>query len=297
MLINAASLRSLYTAFNASCKNGLGMADSKRSVIATAINSTTSENEYGWLGKFPGMRKWVGDRVINSISNHGYTIKNEDWEDTIGVDRNHIKDDNLGIYSAMFQEMGRAAEAHPDELCFGLLKAGFAEKCYDGQFFFDSDHPVLDKYNKPQSVSNSGGGAGVPWFLIDDTRALKPIIFQLREALNFVSKDDPKDDNVFMRKEYLYGVDARYNVGFSFWQFAFGSKQDLEVGSYKDARARMRQMKGDFGRPLGIRPTTLVVPPEYEEAGLEILNAERNDAGATNVWKGTAKLEVVDWLS
>jgi phage major head subunit gpT-like protein len=44
-------------------------------------------------------------------------------------------------------------------------------------------------------------------------------------------------------------------------------------------------------------PRLLIVPPALEAAGLEILNAERDAAGATNVWRGTAELLVVPWLA
>jgi phage major head subunit gpT-like protein len=140
-------------------------------------------------------------------------------------------------------------------------------------------------------------GSGDAWYLIDDTRALKPVIFQERKAPQFVAKDSPTDSNVFMNKQFLYGVDSRCNVGFGFWQFAFGSKATLNAANYAAARAAMHSMKGDFGRPLGIRPSLLVVPPSLEAAAMEILNAERDAAGATNIWRGTAKLEIVPWLA
>ncbi|MFZ5746367.1 MAG: Mu-like prophage major head subunit gpT family protein [Pseudomonadota bacterium] len=297
MIINSGNLRTLGTGYKANFQNGLGMVTSQRGLVSTQIPSTTGREEYGWLGKFPGMRKWLGDRVVNSIATHDYAIKNEDWEDTIGVPRNDIEDDNWGIYAPMFTEMGRATEAHPDELVFALLKAGFSTPCYDGQYFFDTDHPVLDADGKPTSVANTDGGSGTPWFLIDDSRALKPIIFQMRKAPQFVAKDNPNDDNVFHRKEYLYGVDARYNVGFGFWQFAWGSKQTLNATNYAIARAAMMGMKGDYGRPLGIMPKLLVVPPALESAALKIVNNELGSGGESNEWKGTARVEVVPWLA
>jgi len=297
VIVNTGNLKTLGTGFSAAFKRGLGQAASQLAVIATTVPSTTGQNEYGWLGKFPKMREWLGDRVINSISQSDYVIKNKDWENTIEVDRNDIEDDNIGIYSPLFTEMGLATAAHPDELAWGLLKAGFATNCYDGQFFFDTDHPVLDENGEPQSVSNTGGGAGSPWFLIDDTRALKPIIFQERKKAQFVAKDSPTDDNVFSRKKFAYGVDARYNVGFGFWQFAYGSKQTLDAAAYKAARAAMMGMKGDYGRPLGIRPTLLIVAPANEEAALKIVNSEYGAGGETNPWKGTAKVVVVPWLA
>lgn len=297
MKINPGNLATLGVTFSSLYQQGLTMAPSQSMMVATTVPSSTGENEYGWLGKLPSMREWLGDRVINAATASDYTIKNRDFEQTIGVDRNDIEDDNIGIYSPLFTEMGRSTMAHKEELVFGQLKAGFDRPCYDGQNFFDTDHPVLDAAGNEIAVSNMQAGAGDAWYLIDDMRALKPIIWQERKAPMFVAKDRPDDDNVFLRKQFLYGVDSRCNVGFGFWQFAFGSKATLNAANYAAARAAMLGMKGDFGRPLGVRPGLLVVPPSLEGAAMEILNAERDAAGATNVWKGTAKLEVVSWLA
>ncbi len=38
-----------------------------------------------------------------------------------------------------------------------------------------------------------------------------------------MSKTAETDDNVFMKKQFLYGADSRGNAGFGFWQMAFGS--------------------------------------------------------------------------
>ena len=51
------------------------------------------------------------------------------------------------------------------------------------------------------------------------------------------------------------------------------------------------------GRPFGVMPKKLVVPPALEQDGREILNAERNAQGATNLWRSTAEFVVVPWLS
>lgn len=297
MLVNAGTLRTLGIGFNTSFQRGLGRAPSQRDLIATTIMSATGQNEYAWLGKFPRMREWIGDRVINQMAASKYAIANKDYEGTIEVDRNDIEDDNIGIYAPLFEELGMGAETHPDELAFALLKAGFATNCYDGQYFFDTDHPVLDENGAVISVANTDGGAGTPWFLIDDTRPLKPVIFQLRKKAQLVAKDKLDDDNVFMRKKFLYGIDGRYNVGFSFWQFAWGSKQTLNPANYAIARAALMGMKGDYGRPLGIRPTKLIVPPSLEGAALKIVNNELGANGETNEWRGTAKVEVVSWLA
>ncbi|PAL25481.1 Mu-like prophage major head subunit gpT family protein [Sphingopyxis sp. GW247-27LB] len=295
--ITAGLLAGIFTGYSAAYNNGLGMAPPKRQIIATNVPSSSSKQEYGWLGKSRGMREWLGDRVVNRIQAHGYSITNKKWEQTEAVDVDTIEDDEYGVFTPLFQEMGRSTAAHPEELVWGLLKDGFNQPCYDGQNFFDTDHPVLDANGNPQSVSNSGGGAGAFWCIFDDTRALKPIIFQERLKPQFTQLNKPTDTNVFLQDEYLYGVKARYNVGFGFWQYIFGSQQALDKANLKAAFAALEGMKGDYGRPLGVTPTVLACGPSLREAALELLNAERDAAGATNVWKGTLRLEIVPWLA
>ncbi|ODR93532.1 hypothetical protein AUC70_11750 [Methyloceanibacter stevinii] len=301
MLVTNKNLESLRVGFKTLFQNAFDVAPSQYERVATVVPSTRGEEKYGWMGQIPMVREWFGDRVVQNLMEHDYAIKNKDFELTLGVNRNHIEDDSLGIYNPLFQEMGRATKAHPDLLTFSLLKDGFSTACYDGQYFFDTDHPVLDADGKETSVANTDGGAGQPWFLLDVSRALKPVIFQKRKDFEFVARDQLTDENVFSKKEFQYGVDARNNVGLGLWQFAWGSKQALTSAYYKAARTGLMGMKGDYGRPLGllsggVKPL-LVVGPSNESAGLKLLNSENAAGGETNEWKGTAELLVVPWLA
>jgi phage major head subunit gpT-like protein len=297
MLINAANLDNLRVGFKTSFQNGLKTTSSLYARVATDVPATTKTQKYGWLGKVPNVREWIGPRAVQNLQQHDYSITEKPWELTIGVDRDDIETDNLGIYTPLFQSMGESTGAKWDQLVFDMLKAGFATICYDGQYYFDSDHPVLDANGVSQSVANTDGGSGTPWFLLDLSRALKPIILQKRKDFEFVAKDRLNDDNVFNNREFIYGADARGNVGFGFWQFAWGSKQTLDAAHFATAFAAIEGMKGDYGRPLGLKPTALVVPPSLRESAQKLLNSEYASGGETNPWKGTAELIVVPWLA
>jgi phage major head subunit gpT-like protein len=297
MIINTANLDALRVGFKTDFTRGLGQAETAYARVATTVPSTAKSNKYGWLGKMPNMRKWIGERHVHGLAEHDYTIVNEAEELTIGVDRDDIEDDNLGVYKPMFEEMGMSVAARPDEMVFEALKNGFAQECYDGQFFFDTDHPVLDENGDTITVANTNGGSGTPWFLLCTKRPLKPIIYQERRKAQFVAMDNVNDQNVFSIKQFQYGTDARWAVGYGFWQMAYGSKQTLNASNYATARAALTGMKGDYGRPLGLVPDTLVVPPSLESAGRKLLNSEYASGGETNEWKGTAELLVVPWLA
>ncbi|MBU1611246.1 MAG: Mu-like prophage major head subunit gpT family protein, partial [Proteobacteria bacterium] len=265
--------------------------------LAMVVPSNTGQEVYPWLGKTTRFREWIGDRVIQNLKAHSFTIANKSYEDTVSVLRYSIEDDQYGVYNPLIAQLGQDAKTHPDELVFALLAAGFATLCYDGQYFFDTDHPVLDENGDMTSVSNMQSGSATPWYLMDTSRMVKPIIFQKRKDYKFASLNKETDENVFMRKEYIYGVDARCNVGFGLWQMAHGAKVTLNTTNYAAARAAMMGMKGDNGKPLGLRPTLLIVPPSLESAALAVIKAERDAAGATNVYRDTAEVLVTPWLA
>lgn len=260
--------------------------------VAMEVRSTTAEEKYGWLGEFASMKEWIGDRQVKNIAASDYAIKNKDYEASVEVKRTDIEDDKIGLYNPLFSEMGRSARVHADESVFTLLKNGFTLKSYDGVAYFSASHKVGGV-----SYSNLGSGSGSPWFLLDVSRAVKPLILQTRQAARFAGLTDPNSEHVFMRNKYIYGCDARDNVGYGFWQMAYGSKGDLTAANYKVARAKIAAVKSDEGKPLGLMGTLLVVDPSNEGAAREILLAERDASGATNIWQNSAKLLVSAYLS
>lgn len=297
MIINQANLRNLFIGYRAAFQNAFAGVTPDFDQFVMSVPSTNSIEQYGWLGKSTAFREWIGDRVIQNLAVHDYSIKNKSFENTVGVSRESIEDDSYGLFTPLMGQLGQDAAEHPATLVYALLTGGFAQTCYDGQYFFDTDHPVTTLAGGEASVSNFQGGSGTPWFLLDTTRIMKPLILQKRKNYNFVTLDGEKDENVFMRKEYVYGVDARLNAGYGLWQLAYGSKETLDATAFNDAYAAMQGMKGDKDKILGIRPKLLVVPPSLRSQALEVVKAERNAAGATNINRDVVDVLVTPWLA
>ena len=197
----------------------------------------------------------------------------------------------------MAQDAGWSAKQLPDEIDAELKNNAFTETCYDGQYFYDTDHPVAGS-----SVSNKGTAAlssatrtlaaasygaarlaimgftddeGRPLGLVpnllevppaleatarilcegdkldDDTpnpykgtatymvnprltsstqwmlhvtnRPLKPFIYQERKAPVFVQQTNPDTEDVFMRKKFKFGAEARVAGGYGLWPLSYGS--------------------------------------------------------------------------
>ena len=299
-IITGSLLTNLFVTFNAAFKKGFGNAKPMWDKIAMRVASGSRSNTYGWLGNWPGFREWVGDRVVKDMKTHEYSITNKHWESTVSVNRDDIKDDEIGVYSPMFEEMGRASNVFPDELIFNLLANGFSTLCYDGQNFFDADHPVypeVDGTGTAATVSNMQAGTEPAWYLLDTSRSLKPLIFQEREKPVFTRRDKDTDEPSFTRNMAEYGVDCRSNVGFGLWQLAFGSKAELTAANFNAAYASMQSVIADGGRPMGVNPTVLVVPPSLRDKAFEIVKAERNAAGATNINRNAVEVLVTPYLS
>ena len=296
MDINQDTLNLLYRAVNTAFDKGSKLYKPYWEQIASLSLSTSGEESYSWLGEFSRLREWIGDRQIQQMKIYDYSIKNIKYEATEGVPAEYIEDDRYGVLMPKFEDMGYAAASHPDELIFDLLAKGFETKCYDGKNFFDAEHPV-GEVGPGTVVSNMQDGDSSPWFLLDTSRPLKPMIFQRRRDYRLLSKTDPQTDNhVFMRDEFLYGVDARVNAGFGFWQMAFGSKDILSEANFDLAMSSMMSLKSDKGRKLGIKPTLLVVGPNNRAAAKRIVKSEKDAGGGSNVNFNEVDLAVVPWL-
>jgi len=154
MLVNKANLTAVFINLKTTFNKAFDAAPSLWEKTTMKVPSGSSQNDYTWLSRFPKMRKWLGDKVLKTLEAFRYTIINDDWEATVEVDRNDIDDDNIGIYGPQAQEAGYSAKQLPDELDADLKNNAFANECYDGQYFYDTDHDVAGS-----SVSNHGTAA------------------------------------------------------------------------------------------------------------------------------------------
>lgn len=303
LIVNRENLAQIFINLKTTFNKAFDAAPSIWQQTTMLVPSGSSQNNYNWLSRFPKMRKWLGDKVIKALEAFKYSIVNDDFEATVEVDRNDIEDDSLGIYAPMAQEAGFSARQLPDEIDADLKNGAFANLCYDGQYFYDTDHPVTDPATgAPASVSNKltaalsnanlaaaqaslgaarlaimkfkddegrplnlmGDTLEVPpaleamarllcnedkladnspnpfkgcckvllnprltsdtaWFLHVTSRPVKPFIYQERKKPVFVSQTDMASDDVFMRKKFKFGAEARAAGGYAFWQLSVGS--------------------------------------------------------------------------
>lgn len=283
MIVNNANVALLTTAYKASFQRGFAGVPPLWKDVATMIPSMTAAEMYAWLGQFPRLREWIGDRVHQSIRVDGYQLVNKNFEATVDVPRTAIEDDQWGVFGPLMESMGNAAATHPDEQIFGALLAN--GKCFDGQNFFDPDHPV-GKEGAEVMVSNVQAGAGPRWYLLDTTRPLKPLIYQKRKEYEFVTKFDPRSsDRVFERNEYTYGVDGRMAAGYGFWQMAAMSGQPVTADNVEALYLGMTKLESNEGRKLGVKPNIMLCGPSTYFAARQLIEAQIINATSNTLYK------------
>ncbi len=291
MIINQANLQTFFTGLKTIFQAAFTSADQQWQKIATRVPSSTSSEDYGWLGALPKMREWIGERVVENLRAHHYSLRNKKFEATVGVPRDDLDDDHIGIYNPITQSMGESAAEHPDELIFGLLAAGDSTKCYDGKNFFSASHPVGKK-----TFSNlDSSGSGDYWFLLDARKSIKPLLLQVRRDYAFRSITNLEDERVFMTDEFKFGVDARVNAGFTLPQLAYASNQTLNKTNYEAAEKAMRGFTKENGAPFNAKPSIIVVGASNLAAARDLFEKQILDGDTNTLFHVVAVLES-PWL-
>ena len=218
MEISQANLTALFTGFDVIFQRGFEKPPSYYEKISSIVRSASRQTTYPWLGRTTRFREWLGERVIQALEAHAYTIVNRNFEDTLGIDRNDIEDDTYGVYEPVIEQLGWDTKVHPDMLLFQMIKDSINNPTlvvgYDGQPFFSTSHPVGVMGTAQIQVSNiNSTGSGPFWFIIDASRPIRPFIFQLRREYAVTRMNTLTDEAVFNRREFRYGVDGRANTG------------------------------------------------------------------------------------
>lgn len=223
---------------------GASPVHSQRLGLYSEMQSDTESNTYDWLASMAGMREWLGPRIVESFKERSFQIVNKHFEKTLEVNIDKLEDSPMTAISdaaARLSVLMEGARKLDDDLLFnpsstamggisGLLAAGATTLCYDGQYFFDTDHPTdLDASGTQANYTSSGLA--------------------------------------------------------------------LSAANFQTVRQRMMSFKGENGRPLGIMPNLLVVPPALEKTAHDIVTAQFGSSGATNVQAGMAKVEVIPELA
>lgn len=121
--------------------------------IANLFDSDQASETYKWLGQVPTMRPWKGGRQAMGLRDNGFTIWNQEFESTLEFEVKHMRRDKTGQIMVRLAEHVQRAQTHWASLCSALVLNGASAVCYDGQYFFDTDHSEGDSGTQSNSIS------------------------------------------------------------------------------------------------------------------------------------------------
>jgi hypothetical protein len=121
--------------------------------VSNAFGSDQASETYNFLGQSPVMREWIGGRQAKGFSGQGLTIVNKHYEATIEVRKVDARRDKTPQIKARVEEFTDRSQTHWASLLSTLLLNGPSTVCYDGQFFFDTDHVEGDSGTQDNDIA------------------------------------------------------------------------------------------------------------------------------------------------
>jgi phage major head subunit gpT-like protein len=142
-LLTKAVLQALQTSVSFIFRGAYRDTPTPVDTLATVVSSTHKIETYGWMQRLLAMREWVGPRVIQGMKTQSYTLENKSFESTLGVDREEIEDDSLGLFNPRAAEFGRvAARIWFQLLIDALAVAGTTGLGFDGLSLLNASHTL-----------------------------------------------------------------------------------------------------------------------------------------------------------
>ncbi len=123
--------------------------------LSNYFTSDQASEEYAWLGQTPALREWIGGRNAKGVRETSYTISNVHYEATLDMLVRDLRRDKTGQAMIRIQELAQRTNAHWAKLLSALIVAGEATDCYDGQYFFDTDHSEGDSGTQSNDVGHT----------------------------------------------------------------------------------------------------------------------------------------------
>lgn len=115
---------------------GIGWLDA----VSNYFTSDQASETYPFLGMPPALREFLGGHAMKGLSQNQLTIVNRHYEASFPVQLKDLRRDKTGQIRARMAEFIQRGQSHFASLLSTLIVAGASTACYDGQYFFDTDH-------------------------------------------------------------------------------------------------------------------------------------------------------------
>lgn len=121
--------------------------------VSNLFGSDQASEQYPFLGQVPRMREWIGGRHAKGLRSNSLTISNKHYEATLEIALKDLRRDKTPQLVARIGEFADEGDAHWATLVSSLIQNGPSAVCYDGQYFFDTDHSEGDSGQQSNDIT------------------------------------------------------------------------------------------------------------------------------------------------
>ena len=207
--------------------NVMGLADDamdyKESLVFNLLNNGFADLCYDGQAFFDTTHPWAGTTVSNTQSGAGSVLSRDSIQTALvqmrslkknnGITPMVVKPDTLIVPPAL-EETALEILNSPLLIPIDVTTGGAVATQGNTNTMYKR---IANLIVSPFLTSTTA------WFLLDTSKAVRPLILQERETPQFVALDRPDSDQNFLKRKILYGVDWRGGAGYALWQFAHGS--------------------------------------------------------------------------
>jgi len=128
------------------------------SALSMLLDTDQDTEKYRWLGAAPAMREVLGERKYAQLRAQGLSISGILYQAGLEIEKNLWRRDKTGQLDIRLDDLAKREVQHWRKLLSDLINNGAATACYDGQFFFDTDHDEGDSGEQSNDLSSSDYG-------------------------------------------------------------------------------------------------------------------------------------------
>ena len=215
------------------------------SQLAMRVDSDKDSEKYVWLGTAPLLREWVGGRQPKTLREINYTVPNKEFEATLEIPLDWIRRDKTGLVMMRVNQLIESARNHDAELLSTLLNSADSALCYDGQYFFDTDHSEANSGTQSNKVD------------VDITTTTAPTPAEMETAILALTtailgfKDDQGRPTNASAKRFTIMVPPVFMKSAS---IALGSNVILEGGQSRNAAIQIVGAVNGFAYDMVVNP-------------------------------------------
>lgn len=225
--------------------------------VALMAPSDQASETYAWVGAVPKMGEWIGERQLAKLRVSDYSIKNVHYESSLVIPVKDLRRDKTPQLRARVGELAENVGMHMYELIVALTIAGAATVCYDGQFFYDTDHAEGDSGTQDNDLALTVVDSAAPTQV-----EMASIISTMLQAM-YSYKDDRGRAINRNARQFVLMTPVRY------WAVALAAVQNNIIGGTNGVAT---------SNPLMNLPAQIDVIAEPDLGTAKTLHLHRTDA-------------------